>query len=296
MTLALLIEGPEKEEQGGLGQWIIHHLQNTPGWTPEGLPNEWHLPFGLHIHLPTFEPIHVLGLQVDLSITLHVVMMWIASLILILTFWLTFRKQQLVPRGMAAVLESVVLFIRDEIAIPNLGKENGKKLTPFLSTLFLFILTMNLMGLIPLFSTATGNISVTAALAIVTFLMTQFQGMKENGVIGYFKSLVPHGLPWPLLPIMIPIEIMGLFTKPFALAVRLYANMTAGHTVIFSLLGLIIIFGGVGGAALAGGVAPVSIGFALFINLLELLIAFIQAYIFTMLSALFIGLAMHPEH
>lgn len=278
MTLALLLEETEQEKMG-LGEWIQHHLQDS---------HEWHLP-GLPIHLPTFEPIHILGMQIDMSITLHVVMLWVASLILILAFRLSFRKQSLVPRGLASVLESLVLFVRDEIAVPNMGEKNGKKMTPYLATVFFFILTLNLMGLVPLFSTATGNVSVTAGLAIITFLVTQFQGMKENGVGGYFKALVPGGVPVLLLPIIIPIEILGLFTKPFALAIRLFANMTAGHTVIFALLGLIIVLGTL-------FVSPVSIAFALFINLLEILIAFIQAYIFTMLSALFIGMSMHPEH
>ncbi|HFE63310.1 MAG TPA: ATP synthase F0 subunit A, partial [Caldithrix sp.] len=240
-------------------------------------------------HLPTFEPINVLGVQIDLSITLHVVMMWVASLILILTFWLLFRKKRLVPRGFAAILESMVLFVRDEIAVPNMGIKNGKKFTPLLATMFFFILTCNLMGLIPLFVTATGNISVTASLAIITFFVTQIMGMVENGAFGYFKSMVPSGIPFPLIFIMVPIEIFGLFTKPFALAMRLFANMIAGHTVVFALLGLIIALGTV-------LVAPFGVGFAVFIDLLEILVAFIQAYIFTMLSSLFISMAMHPEH
>ena len=131
-------------------------------------------------------------------------------------------KKHLVPAGFASVVETFVLFIRDEIAIPNIGLKDGKKLTPFLATMFFFILTCNLMGLIPLFTTATGNITVTASLAIITFLTTQILGMVKNGVFGYFKALVPHGIPFPLLFIIVPIEIFGLFTKPFALAMRLF--------------------------------------------------------------------------
>ena len=228
-------------------------------------------------------------MEIDLSITQHVLMIWIASIILILTFGLLFRKKRLVPTGLAAMLETMVLFVRDEIAIPNVGIKAGKKFTPLLATMFFFILTCNLMGLIPLFSTATGNISVTASLAIVTFLITQIMGMVENGVFGYFKNLVPSGIPFPLIFIMIPIEFFGLFTKPFALAMRLFANMIAGHTVVFALLGLIIALGSI-------LVSPFAIGFAVFIDLLEILVAFIQAYIFTVLSSLFIGMAMHPEH
>ena len=280
MTDTLAVAGQlENHEQPGLGDYIIHHLQDS---------HEWNV-LGYHIPLPTFSPVHFLGLELDFSITLHVLMMWIVSLILILTFGLLFRKQKLVPTGFAAILESVVLFIRDEIAIPNVGHKDGKRITPLLSTMFFFILSCNLIGLIPLFSTATGNITVTASLAVITFFTTQVMGMVNNGVFGYFKSLVPHGIPFPLLFILVPIEIFGLFTKPFALAMRLFANMIAGHTVIYALIGLIIAIGSV-------LVAPFAVGFAIFINFLELLVAFIQAYIFTMLSSLFIGMAMHPQH
>ncbi len=269
------------EEHGeNIGQYIMHHIQDS---------HEWNL-FGYHIHLPEIKvTVPVLNIPLDLSITLHTLMMWFAALFLILAFWLAFRKRKLVYGGFAGVLESITLFVRDEIAIPNLGEKAGKQLTPFLATMFFFILTANLMGLIPLFATATGNISVTAALATVTFFATQIYGMKQNGIIGYWKSLAPHGLPAPLYLIIVPIEILGLFTKPFALAMRLFANMMAGHTVILALLGLIIALGMV-------AVAPFSVGMALFISLLEILVAFIQAYIFTMLSSLFIGMAMFPEH
>jgi len=277
-TLAVA-EHLETPEQPSLGDYIIHHLQDSPEWNV----------LGYRIHLPTFPPVHVLGLELDFSITLHVLMMWIVSLILILTFGLLFRKPRLAPSGFAAILESIVIFIRDEIAVPNVGLKDGMKITPLLSTMFFFILSCNLIGLIPLFSTATGNITVTASLAVITFFTTQIMGMVKQGILGYFKNLVPHGIPFPLLFIMVPIEIFGLFTKPFALAMRLYANMIAGHTVIFALMGLIIAIGSV-------LVAPFAIGFAIFINFLELLVAFIQAYIFTMLSSLFIGMAMHSEH
>ena len=272
-------ETVEAHGQENLGDFIIHHIKDS---------HEWNL-FGFHLHLPTFPPIHLFGLEIDLSITQHVVMMWIVSIFLILLFWLLFRKQKLVPNGFAGILESFVLFIRDEIAVPNMGLKDGKKMTPLLSTMFFFILACNLLGLIPLFTTATGNITVTASLAIITFLTTQIMGMVRNGLFGYWKSLAPHGIPFPLLIIIVPIEIFGLFTKPFALAMRLFANMIAGHSVIFAMLGLTIVLGTI-------FISPVAVGFAIFVNLLEILVAFIQAYIFTMLSALFIGMAMHPEH
>ncbi|MCK4893095.1 MAG: F0F1 ATP synthase subunit A [Calditrichia bacterium] len=274
-----LVETAAKNDNEDLGDFIIHHIQDS---------HEWNV-FGYHIHLPTFKPIYVFGIELDLSITQHVLMMWIVSILLILTFGLLFRKKKLVPTGFAAILETMVLFVRDEIAIPNIGLKDGKRLTPLLATMFFFILSCNLIGLIPLFGTATGNITVTASLAIITFSTTQIMGMVKNGVLGYFKSMVPHGVPFPLLFIIVPIEIIGLFTKPFALAMRLFANMIAGHTVIFALIGLII-------AIESYLVSPFAVGFAVFINLLEILVAFIQAYIFTMLSSLFIGMAMHPEH
>jgi len=274
-----MVDTAEKSEQSGLGDYIIHHIQDS---------NEWNI-FGYHLHLPTFEPVRILGFEFDFSITQHLVMMWIVSVLLITTFWLLFRRKKLIPTGFAGAMEAMVLFIRDEIAIPNIGLKDGKRLTPFLTTMFFFILTCNLIGLIPLFGTATGNITVTASLAVVTFISTQLMGMAKNGVLGYWKSLVPHGIPLPLLFIIVPIEIFGLFTKPFALAMRLFANMIAGHTVIYALIGLIIAIGSI-------FVSPFAVGFALFINLLEILVAFIQAYIFTMLSSLFIGMAMHPEH
>ncbi|HHE64680.1 MAG TPA: ATP synthase F0 subunit A, partial [Bacteroidetes bacterium] len=244
---------------------------------------------GYHINLPHFKPIHILGIELDFSITNHVVMIWAASIILILLFRFLYRREQIIPKGIAAVLELFVLFIRDEIAIPNIGEKDGRKFTPLLCTMFFFILTCNLMGLIPLFTTATGDISVTASLAIITFITVQLAGMKRFGVLGYFKNLAPHGIPVFLNVIIVPIEFLGLFTKPFALAMRLFANMIAGHTVIFALLGLIIALGSI-------FVSPFAVGFAVFINLLELLVAFIQAYIFTMLSAVFIGMALNPEH
>lgn len=278
MSFSLLLSGTEKEEEN-VGQYILEHLKDH---------HEWHLPFGIHIDLPVYK-LSILGMQLDLSITLHVLMMWIASLLLIVLFGASFRKRQLVPKGIAAILESMVLFVRDEIAVPNMGEKLGKKLTPFLSTLFFFILACNLLGLIPLLSTATGNIMVTAALAIVTFIITQLHGIRHNGLLGYLKHLAPAGVPLLLQPLMVLIEFLGLFTKPFALAMRLFANMLAGHAVIFSLLGVIIVLGTV-------LVSPVSIAFSIAIYLLEIFVGFLQAYIFVMLSALYIGMSAHPEH
>ncbi len=262
-----------------VGSYIIHHVQNS---------GEWNV-FGLKIHLPQFEPIQLFGLNIDLSITNHVVMIWLAAIFLVLLFGLSFSKRRLVPRGFPAILEMLVLFIRDEVAIANLGEKDGRKFTPLLATFFFFILTCNVMGIIPLFSTPTGNINLTAALAIVTFITGQVMGIRNNGLIRHFTALVPSGVPVLLLPLMFIIEIMGLLAKHFALIVRLFANMIAGHIVFFAFLGLIMIFK-------SYWISPLSVGFGIFVDLLEILVSFIQAYVFTILSALFIGMAVHPDH
>jgi F-type H+-transporting ATPase subunit a len=282
MALALLLAnttGGETGEQENVGEYIIHHVQNS---------NEWNL-FGYHLQLPQFEPFSILGMTIDLSITKHVVMLWIAALFLIVLFKFSFKKDRLVPTGFGAIIESLILFIRDEVAIASLGDKQGRRFMPLIGTFFFFILTCNLMGLIPLFATATGNINVTAALAIVTFTAGQYYGMRQNGVFGYIKSLIPRGVPIWLLPLMFVIEIMGLLAKHFALIIRLFANMIAGHIVFFSFLSLIIIFKNL-------LLAPMWVGLAVFADLLEILVSFIQAYVFTILSTLFIGMAVHPEH
>jgi F-type H+-transporting ATPase subunit a len=199
-----------------------------------------------------------------------------------------------VPRGLASAVEALVLFIRDEIAEKNIGHD-GRKFTPLLCSFFFFILVAALMGLLPFSATSTGNIAVTMALATVSFLAQQYAGISKFGVVHHFHNLVPPGLPAWLLPIMIPVEILSMFTKPFALMVRLFANMLAGHMVITALLLLIPLMAQI--ATVAGVlVMPVSLGLSLFIMLLELLVALIQAYIFTLLSAIFIGMYAHPAH
>ena len=252
--------------------------------------HELHLPWG-HVHLPHkvfgIDLAHVYG--IDLSITRHVVMMWVASLFLILVLAVSTRRRGLVPRGFANVIESVVLFIRNDNAVPNIGEKEARPFMPFLLTVFFFILTCNLLGMIPFGATATGNINVTATLAICTFVVIQLGGIVHNGFFGYFKGLIPHGLPLWLMPIIIPVEIVGLLTKPFALCIRLFANMTAGHVIILSVLGLIFMFQSI-------TIALPSVLFALAVSLLEIFVAFVQAYIFTLLSALFIGMAVHQEH
>jgi F-type H+-transporting ATPase subunit a len=200
-----------------------------------------------------------------------------------------------IPRGVGAALEALVLFIRDEIAEPNIGHGDGRKFTPLLCSFFSFILVAALLGLMPFAATSTGNLAVTMGLALVSFAAQQYAGISKYGMAGHFHNLIPPGLPAWLLPIMIPVEILSMFTKPFALMIRLFANMLAGHMVITTLLLLISLMGQIswlGGAAMA----PVSILLSLFIMLLEVLVAFIQAYIFTLLSAIFIGMYAHPAH
>ncbi|PJA97506.1 MAG: ATP synthase F0 subunit A [Ignavibacteriales bacterium CG_4_9_14_3_um_filter_34_10] len=256
--------------------WLMHHIMDSHELDFE--------PF-FSIPLP-----HLSLFGFDISITKHVVFMWLAAIILIVIFKMVSNqyKKSLVPRGISTFVETIIVFVRDEIVKPTIGK-GYERFLPYLLTVFFFILTCNFLGLLPYGSTATSNISVTVTLAVISFLVIQIGGMMKNGVIGYFKGLVPHGVPGWLLPIMAIVEVLGLFTKPFALAIRLFANMTAGHIVILALLGLIFIIH-------TYFVAPVSIAFALFIYLLEILVALLQAYIFTMLSSLFIGMAVHQEH
>ncbi len=235
------------------------------------------------IALPQFE---LFG--IDLSITKHVVFLWLAAVILVMTLSFIARKnlKNKVPRGLGNLVEVFVVFVRDEIVIPNMGK-GGVKYLPYLLTNFFFILLMNLLGLIPYGASATGNISVTAGLAIIAFLMIQISAIRAQG-LGHYLAHLTGGVHWTLWPIMIPIEVLGLFTKPFALCIRLFANMTGGHIVILALIGLIFIFK-------SFMVAPVSVAFALGIYMLELFVSFLQAYIFTMLTSLFMGLGMQTE-
>ena len=228
-------------------------------------------------------------LGMDLShygVTKHVWMLWIAALLVFGIVWTAARQKGHVPRGLRNLLEPLLDFIRDQVMMPNMG-EAGLPYLPFLWTLFLFILMCNMLGLVPGGATATANISVTAALAIVSFLVTQAAGLRQNGR-RYITGLVPP-VPWWLWPLMLVVEIIGLMAKPFALAIRLWANMNAGHIVLLVILGFIFIFKNVFviGISVLGGMA---------ISLLELFVALVQAYVFTFLTAVFMGLALHPEH
>lgn len=264
------------KHSGSGGDWILHHVMDGNYLDFE--------PFG-KIYLPSLQ---LFGM--DISITRHVVFLWVVAALLILTFVIVSKsyKKSLVPHGFTNFIETIIMFVRDEIVKPTIG-HGYEKFLPYLLTAFFFILFSNFIGLVPFSATVTSNIAVTATLAGLTFIATQIGGIMHHGVLGYFKGLIPPGMPIPLLPLIVLVEIFGLFTKPFALCIRLFANMTAGHVVILSLIGLIFIMKTI-------YFAPVSIGFALFIYFLEILVALIQAYIFTMLSSLFIGMAVHQDH
>ena len=234
---------------------------------------------------------------VDFSITRHLLFALLAIVILCLLFIPMAGKYKRgigrteAPRGKTQnMLETLVLYIRDEVARPNLGDKTDKYL-PYLLTIFFFILVCNLLGLVPFGATATANISTTVVLALFTFVITQFAGTKDY----WMHIFNPPGIPWFVKPIMVPIEFLGLFIKPFALAIRLFANMTAGHLVILNLIGLVFAIRVLLGDGAAWGTSVPSYLLTVFIYGLELLVAFIQAYVFTILSALFIGMAT-AEH
>lgn len=260
-------------------KYLFAHVQDS---------NHLELPF-LDIHLPHWAPIEIAGITLDLSPTKHVVFLWIAAALLILLMTLAARanRKNRVPKGWGNVVEVFVKFIRDEIVIPNMGKA-GIRYMPYVLTTFFFILIMNLLGLVPYGSSATGNISVTAGLAIVAFIMIQVSAIRAQG-FGHYLAHLTGGVPAFLWPIMIPIEILGLFTKPFALCIRLFANMTGGHLVIVSLFGLIFLF-----QSWAIGITTAA--FVVAINFLELFVAFLQAYVFTMLTCIFMGLGIQAGH
>lgn len=249
--------------------------------------------------LPRWAPLQLGALTLDLSPTKHVMMMLLAaalSCLVLITAAQSHRRHSHAsghPRGFAAGIEALVLYIRNEVAVANLGP-HGQGFAPFILTLFFFILFANLLGLIPYGSTATGNISVTATLAVITFVVVEVAGMRAQGA-GYLNTIIywnkdlPLLLRIPMAIILSPIEFLGKLTKPFALAIRLFANMTAGHIVVLALIGLIFAF-----KSYAIGVAPAAMATA--IMLLELFVAFLQAFIFALLSAVFIGQIRAAHH
>lgn len=291
-----------------VGETIIEHVSNS------GLDHPL-------IHLPK-----VFG--VDLSITKHVLMLWLVAVtVFVIITWAVrryLRQERLVPSGFMNALEFVVEYVRDSIVLPNVGQKWVSTWTPLVLTFFVFILCANMIGLIPIFdvlglvdhwvlhtpeesfikrllhggTTATANFNVTAALATITFFAIIAAGSKAHGFVKHWKNMVPHGLNPVLYVILIPIELMGMFVRPFALTMRLAANMTGGHIAILAILSFVFIFAEMFGNSLAGvGVGlAVSVPLAVGISALELIVVLVQAYVFTLLSAVFIGMAIHVHH
>ncbi|MBA3556912.1 MAG: F0F1 ATP synthase subunit A [Gemmatimonadales bacterium] len=282
---------PESQHEANQNQIdIVHHIGNA---------HEVEIPFLGVYPLPHFAPIHIGSLAIDLSPTKHLVFMLLAALLVTIVFLVSARgvaraqAEGRPAKGFAGAMEATALYIRQEVILPNVG-HHGEGFVPYLLTLFFFILAMNLLGLLPWGATATGNIAVTAALALMAFVVIEVAGMRALGARGYLQTIfyLPPGLPGWLKPVMLvimtPVEIIGKLSKPFALAVRLFANMTAGHVLVLALIGLTFLFQsyviGLGASVLATA-----------IMLLELFVAFLQAFVFTLLTSVFIGL-MRAEH
>jgi F-type H+-transporting ATPase subunit a len=313
-TLALSLSASAPGQEETLGAVMIHHVADgheleLPGYCaaphaagPQGRSFRWDCVVDLDAMFGTTRdaagkavsgPL-VFG-ALDMTPTRHVVVMWLASALLLLVVLGGVRRRSIVPRGLYNFVETLVSFVRNEIAVKNIGARDADRFVPYLVTAFFFILFLNLFGLVPFSATATANISVTLMLALFTFVITQYAAIRAMGVGGYLAHMtggVPKSL-FPLWIIMIPVEFLGLFTKPFALTVRLFANMAAGHFVILALLGLIFALG-------SPWIAVAAVPMALAIFLLEIFVSLVQAYIFTMLSSLFIGAGLvhhgHDDH
>ena len=290
------------------GEVIIEHVANSSFEHPI-------------LHLPV-----IFG--IDFSVTKHVFMLLLVATAVFLLITTTVRRylrqDRLVPGGFMNALEFVVEFIRDSIVAPNVGARYVGTWAPLVLTFFFFILVANVIGLIPIFevlglidhyvlhtgehslvknvihggTTATANFNVTAALATITFVSIIVAGTLAHGFVRHWINLVPHGLAWPLYILLIPIEVMGMFVKPFALTMRLAANMTGGHIAILAILSFVFLFAELFESALAGiGVGIlVSVPLAVGINALEIIVVLVQAYVFTLLSAVFIGMAVNVHH
>jgi F-type H+-transporting ATPase subunit a len=246
---------------------------------------------GLFGHLMPTEYTRIAGVP----ITNHTILIILAGVI-ILALYIGLAKKikgGQVGRGpLANMLEALVVFMRDELIYDTMGKETGRKFAPLFLTQFFFIWVSNLLGLLPLWpisGTATASLNCAAALATTTFIFMMVCSLKVSGPIGMWKALVPHGVPGWMWPLMFVVEVAGFFIKPIALVIRLFANMTGGHLVLLSMFGLIYVFQSV---VVAGMVYPMVI----FVALLELLVAFLQAFIFTFLSIMFVQSCVHPEH
>lgn len=251
------------------------------------------------IELPHFAPITIGGVSIDLSPTKHVVFMLLAATIVALVLIAagnTSRKQHATlghSKGFAGAIEAMALYLRNEVVLPNVG-HHGEGFVPFALTLFFFILVCNLLGMLPWGATATGNVSVTAMLAIITAVVVEISGIRANGLgylntIFYWNKDLPFVMRIVMFFVMTPVEIVGKISKPFALTIRLFANMTAGHIVLLALVGLIFAFKN-------WLITPVPVLMATAISMLELFVAFLQAFIFTLLASVFIGQIREAHH
>jgi len=256
------------EHQDAVQRFIDHHVMHHAGSL-----DTWNLPF-----------FHVNALE---WFRYDVVMLAVVVVLLVAVSIAVRRSHGLVPKGIAAVAEMFVVFIRDQVVYPNFGPGSGRGFISFFCTLFVFILASNLLGLVPLFSTATGNISVTAGLATIFMFTALGAVVKTRGLHGLKNAFIPHGLPAWLTPFMAVMEVISFFSRVFALTIRLFCNLLAGHIVIYSLLGLVLIF---------GWAASPMVFVAVAMYFFEVFVAFLQAYIFTLLSAIFINMMVNPEH
>ena len=278
-----------------IGEIVLHHTSDEYSI---GMEPFWKLEWG------KWPDLHLGSLTLNLTPTKHVIFMVLAAVLVFLTMWVAGRslKRQgagsKAPKGFANAIEGVVLFIRNDVAIANIG-ENGARFAPLVMAVFFFVLYMNLLGLVPWGAAATGNLMVTAAMAFMVFLVVEISGMRALGFRGYLGTIFPHipgmhGVGGAALTLAIaPIELLGKFTKPFALAIRLFGNMIVGHFVILSLFGIIFLFGHLQGwNYLIGGTTAALV---VAIMALELFVAFLQAYVFALLTATFIGM-LQQEH
>jgi F-type H+-transporting ATPase subunit a len=278
-----------------IAEMIFHHTGDS---------HELELPFG-KIQLPEWQPVHIGSFSINLSPTKYSVFLVLAAVIVLTMLTAAAigieraRKEGRAPRGYAAAMEWFVLYVRDEIAIANIGKESGARYAPLVMSFFFFILVCNLLGMLPWGGSPTGNLAVTGALALIAFGAIEIGGLAKLGFKGYLGTIFPHidGLGKTGGRIMsvalAPIEIMSKLVKPFALTVRLFGNMTAGHFVILALFGLVFLFGHLG--AFSVGIGIVTAAVVVGVMFLELLVAVLQAYVFALLTAVFIGLMQH-EH
>ncbi len=283
------------QEAPNIGEVVLHHTADAYSIGIEPfLVLSWH----------RWPDLHLGPLTVNLTPTKHVVFLFIAAALVFWTMWYTGRRLEQqragekAPSGFANAMEAVVLFVRNEIAIANIGHD-GARFAPYIMALFFFILYANLLGLFPHGATATGNVAVTGALAITALLTIEISGFLKLGPKGYMRTIFPKvpGLEGPgavaMSLFMGPIEILGKLVKPFALTVRLFGNMTAGHFVILSLMGLIFLFGNLG--VWSWGIGLMATLLVVAIMLLELFVALLQAYVFALLTSVFIGMMQH-EH